>query len=324
MDAFTPLDPVGRFAAGLGAHRGPALAVAVSGGPDSLALMLLAHAVPGLTVTALTVDHGLRPEAAEEARFVAALAAARGIAHHILPVRVEDCGQGVQAAARAARYAAMGGWCASAGVGLLATAHHADDQAETLLMRLARGAGVGGLAGIRRERPLTAQVTLLRPLLDWKKAELVAIVRAAGIDPVDDPSNRSPHYDRTAARALLAESPGLDPARIAASAAHLAQADAALDWTARRLLAERMRREGPVIFLNPQDLPAEIVRRMLVMLFAAFDEAPDGPSLARLRARLDAGSAATLGTVKASPGQAWRFERAPPRRGAANGASIVH
>jgi len=152
VDAFTPLDPVGRFAAGLGAHREPALAVAVSGGPDSLALMLLAHAVPGLTVTALTVDHGLRPEAAEEARFVAALAAARGIAHHILPVRVEDCGQGVQAAARAARYAALGGWCASAGVGLLATAHHADDQAETLLMRLARGAGVGGLAGIRRKR----------------------------------------------------------------------------------------------------------------------------------------------------------------------------
>ena len=299
------------------------MAVAVSGGPDSLALLLLAHAA-GQAATALTVDHGLRAASAQEARFVAALAAARGIPHHILPVTVAAAGDGIQAAARAARYQAMGDWCADAGVGVLLTAHHVDDQAETLLMRLARGAGIGGLAGIRRERPLRAGVTLLRPLLGWKKADLVALVRAAGIDAVDDPSNRSTRYDRTAARALLAESPWMDAGRIAASAAHLGQAEAALDWMAQRMLAERMTRQGDAICLNPDDLPDELVRRMLVLLFAAFGEAPDGPSLSRLAARLAAGSAATLGSVKASPGQVWRFERAPPRRAAANGASIVH
>ena len=322
MDAAIPSDLLARFAADLGVHAGTSLAVAVSGGPDSLALLLLAHGVAGARITALTVDHGLRAESAAEARFVAALSADLGVAHHILPVIVEASGDGPQAAARAARYEAMGTWCAAAGIGALLTAHHADDQAETVLMRLARGAGVGGLAGIRRERPLNDAVTLVRPLLGWKKAELVAIVRAAGVDAVDDPSNRSPRYDRTAVRALLAESPLFDPARIAASASHLAEADAALDWATARALADRLTRKEDAILLNPADLPAEIVRRMLVTVFAAFGPVPDGPSLARLGERLAAGSAATLGGVKASPGAFWRFAPAPPRRGAANGQAL--
>ncbi|GAO40925.1 tRNA(Ile)-lysidine synthetase [Sphingomonas changbaiensis NBRC 104936] len=283
------------------------LGLAVSGGPDSLALLLLAARARPDRLRAATVDHQLRPDSRAEAEAAAALCARIGVPHDILTVRVEGS---LQAAARAARYAALGQWCVAHSLTHIATAHHADDQAETLLMRLARGAGLSGLASIRAARPLCPGVTLVRPLLDRRKAELEAIVAAAGIEPARDPSNADPRYDRTAARALLAATDWLDPARLAHSAAHLAASEAALEWAADRALAERF--DGAS--LDPEGLPPELLRRILLRIFAAHGETPRGPDLARLTAALHSGRTATLGPLKATPGERWTFTPAPPRR----------
>jgi tRNA(Ile)-lysidine synthase len=279
----------------------------VSGGPDSLALLLLTVRARPANLRAATVDHQLRPESRAEAEAVAALCARLGVPHDILPVRVAGS---VQAGAREARYAALGDWCAAHGLTHLATAHHADDQAETLLMRLARGAGLGGLAGVRRQRSLRPGVTLIRPLLDRRKAELEAIVCDAGLTPALDPSNADPAYDRTAARALLAATGWLDPARLAHSAAHLAEAEEALEWAAARAFAERFDGTG----LDPEGLPPELLRRLILRIFAAHGDTPRGPDLARLIATLQGGRPATLGPLKATPGARWHFVRTPPRK----------
>jgi tRNA(Ile)-lysidine synthase len=287
------------------------LGLAVSGGPDSLALLLLAVRTRRESLRAATVDHQLRPESRAEAEAVAALCAGLGVPHDILTVRVEGS---IQAAARAARYAALGEWCVAHGLTHLATAHHADDQAETLLMRLARGAGLSGLAGVRAARPLCPGVTLVRPLLGARKAELEAIVAAAGIAPTLDPSNTDPRYDRTAARAVLAAASWLDPARLAHSAAHLAEAEAALEWATDRAYAERF--DGTS--LDPEGLPPEILRRLLLRIFAAHGDTPRGPDLARLTAALRSNRPANLGPLKATPGKRWIFTPAPPRRSASS------
>lgn len=283
------------------------LGLAVSGGPDSLALLLLAVRDRPGNLRAATVDHQLRPESRTEAEAVAAICARLGVPHDILPVRVEGS---IQAAARAARYAALADWCVAHGLTHLATAHHADDQAETLLMRLARGAGLGGLAGVRRQRELRSGVTLVRPLLGARKAELEAIVRDAGLTPALDPSNADPAYDRTAARVLLATTPWLDPARLAHSAAHLADAEEALEWAADQALADRF--DGSS--LDPRGLPPEILRRLILHIFAAHGDTPRGPDLVRLIGALQSGRPATLGPLKATPGLRWTFTPAPPRR----------
>ena len=283
------------------------IGLAVSGGPDSLALLLLAAAERPGRIRAATVDHGLRPEARPEAEAVARICAEHDIPHDILTVEVAGS---LQAAARSARYAALAGWCQAHGLGYLATAHHMDDQAETVLMRLARGAGLAGLSGIRAERPLAPGVRLVRPLLGLRKAELEAVVAAAGLTPAYDPSNDDPRFDRPGARRLLGEIDMFDPARIAHSAAILAEAEAALAWATERLATERMTPVG----IDPEGLPPELLRRLILRQFARFGVAPGGPELARLIAALQAGRAATLGGVKVTPGRLWRFAPAPPRR----------
>ncbi len=289
------------------------VALAVSGGPDSLALLLLAHRA-GFDVAALTVDHGLRPEAAAEARHVAAICTALGVPHATLGVEVPRTAS-VQAAARHARYAAMAAWCDANGAAWLITAHHADDQAETLLMRLSRGSGLGGMAGIRARRPVDGHgVTLLRPLLGVRKADLVAMVEAAGISAVDDPSNRSAAYDRTAARALLAGG-GIDVHGMAATAAHLAEAEAALNWVVDEAWAGRAEVSSADVALDARGLPGELVRRLVLRAFAQFSAfEPDGPALQRFIAELAAGRAATLSGMAAEGGPRWRFRREGPRR----------
>ena len=284
----------------------PTLGLAVSGGPDSLALLLIASAQEPVRVA--TVDHGLRPEARAEAQLVAGICADRGIAHDILTLSLPP-GSG-QAEAREARYAALGVWCRAHRLARLATAHHIDDQAETLLMRLARGAGLGGLAGVRARRPLCDGVMLERPLLGRRKAELEAIVDAAGLRPIRDSSNTDPRFDRTGIRELLAQAPGLDPVRLARSAEHLASAEEALVWMTDRLAAERL--VGAT--LDPRDLPPELLRRLVLRFFQ--DCPPRGQSLDHLICSLQQGRAATLGPLKVSPGERWTFEPAPPHRGA--------
>ena len=290
--------------------------MAVSGGADSLALLLLAaRAFPG-RVAAVTVDHRLRAAAAAEAAQVAERCTTLGVPHVTLVWDGAKPRGNIQAVARAARYRLLGDWCRAQGVSLLLTAHHADDQAETLLMRLQRGSGVAGLAGIRAARRLAPGVTLVRPLLGVRRADLAAIVAAAGWQPVQDPSNRDGRFDRTAARALLAQMPAIDPVRLADTAAHLADAEAALDWAASRAWAGAADVAGDAIALDVAGLPEELVRRLLLRAIMSINPqaTPHGPRLAALQAHLASGGTATLAGVKARGGAVWRFNRAAPRR----------
>ena len=314
--ADSPLDAA-RFSASLTALAGHTftaderLAVAVSGGPDSLALLLLAHQALGQRIVALTVDHGLRAEAAAEAAMVAAVCAARGIEHTVLHWTGAKPASNLQAAAREARYALMRDWCAARQIGYLATAHHQDDIAETLLLRLARGAGLAGLSGPRARRELGNGVTLLRPLLDATHAQLSALVGAAGLDAVDDPANHAARFDRTAARALLATTPWLAAARLAATAQHLAQAEAALDWAANLAWDSRVTISASALSLDMASLPAEIARRVLLRALARLnpDAHPRGPDVERLMAALTTGKTATLAGVQARGGVRWTLQR---------------
>jgi len=186
----------------------PRLAVAVSGGGDSLALTWLLHhwcRRRGGSLLALTVEHGLRPESAAEARRLGRQLAGLGVAHRILPWRGAKPPAGaVEAAARAARYALLQAACRRAGILWLCLAHHAGDQAETLGLRRAAGSGARGLAGMAAVLPLD-EVLLLRPLLPLGHDRLLATCRAAGLDWAEDPGNRDPASGRRAAlRATLA------------------------------------------------------------------------------------------------------------------------
>lgn len=309
-------DFVARFAADLSplVADGATLGIAVSGGPDSLALLLLAAAArPGL-VEAATVDHRLRPESREEAEFVAGICSRIDVRHAILPVDVAP-GASLQAQARTARYRALGDWAIERDLAAVATAHHADDQAETLLMRLARGAGLGGLVGVRQARPLEAGIPVVRPLLDWRRAELAAIVAAAGITPIDDPANRDPRHDRSRFRGMLAEADWADAERLAASARWLADADEALDWALRPLADARIGAAGAGLTIDAEGLPREMQRRLLLAGFERIGaHRPRGPELDRARKALKAGKTATLAGLKLEPGPPWTLSPAPPRR----------
>ena len=311
-----PRDLLDRFAADLDAlaPQGTRLGIAVSGGPDSLALLLLAAAArPGM-VEAATVDHGLRREAKQEARFVASVCRNLAIPHHILHAKVAP-GASLQAQARTARYRVLGAWAIERDLGAVASAHHADDQAETLLMRLARGAGLSGLSATRRRRVLEPGVLLVRPLLDWRRAELGEIVAAAQLTPVDDPSNRDPRFDRARLRQALAQADWIDPAAVAQSAAHLADADAALEWAARREFAESVTRDGPGLTYRPR-APRAIALRVLAMIVREMDHAePRGSALARLFDALARRETASIGNLVARPlPGGWSFTPAPRRR----------
>lgn len=307
---------VARFLDDLRALRpdGGKLALAVSGGPDSLALLLLAAAALPGQVEAATVDHGLRPESVAEAGSVATICAALNVPHEILRVAVPP--GNVQSEARRARYAALAEWIDARGLAALATAHHADDQAETLLLRLNRASGVAGLAGTRAlglvpETP----VPLLRPLLRWRKHELAAVVEQAGITAAQDPSNADDRFDRARLRKALASADWLDVPAVAESAAHLADADAALDWAARREWAECVSAEGLGITYRPQ-APRAIALRVLARVVTQLDgEEPRGSAVARLFDALLAGRTASIGNLVARPGVGgWSFTKAPVRR----------
>ena len=311
-------DVVARFRAdlaALGVDATEVPGVAVSGGPDSLALLLLAATARPGAVHAATVDHGLRPESAAEAAFVAGICARLGVPHATLRADAPIAGN-VQSGARALRYRLLGAWARETGVARLLTAHHADDQAETLLMRLLRGSGVGGLAGVRARAKIDG-IAVIRPLLGWRRAELAAIVAGAGLAAIDDSSNADPRFDRARLRGHLAAADWLDPPALARSAAALAEAEEALGWATARLHAERARAEGSVLRIDMRDLPAELRRRLILRAMAALapDAVPRGAEIDRLMAALAAGGTATLAGVKCSAeGESWRFAPAPPRR----------
>jgi tRNA(Ile)-lysidine synthase len=289
----------------------PRLAVAVSGGSDSVALTLLAAAWArrrGGEIIGITVDHGLRPEAATEARQVGRWLQARGIAHRILRWRpgAGDRRGGLQAAARAARYGLLADWCRRHGVLHLALAHQQEDQAETLLLRMARGSGLDGLAAMApvAER---AGVRLVRPLLPIARARLRATLAHARQAWIDDPSNDDPAHARIRMRLLLPAlaAEGLDVARLAATAAHLGRARAAIEDAVADLLARTaavfpagyIRLDADVLKTAPAEVSLRALARCLLVV-GGRAYVPRLERLERLHAQMRSGGlggGATLG-----------------------------
>lgn len=292
-----------------GAAAAGRLAVAVSGGADSLALLkLAAQAFPG-RLEAITVDHGLRAESAEEAERVRAIAATLGVPHAILRLDQPLQGPGLQAAAREARYRAMAKHGLAMGIGALLTAHHADDQAETLLMRLNRSSGLSGLAGIR-ERQQMHGLLVLRPLLGVRRRALRLVLEGTPWPIAEDPANVDERFDRARARRLLARG-GLDAKAAARSATCLADAEAALLWVVDRAWDSRITMRRGECRLDLEGLPDEISRRLLIRAFDVFHALPRGEAVARL---LERGGGTLCGMRATAKGGQWRLVPAPARR----------
>lgn len=251
-----------------------AVLFAVSGGPDSVALMLLAAdwartaSAPALFVA--TVDHGLRPDSATEARQVGIWANALGLPHKTLSWAAPKPQTRVQERARDARYALLGDYAHEIGADFLVTAHHADDQAETILFRLLRGSGISGLAGMPRMTKRGA-LTLARPLLDLPKDSLIALCEQRGQKFFSDPSNEDPVFARTRLRRLLPAlaQEGLDRDGLLRLARRAANVDRAVDATAQKaraaLPAKRRRDHGALPIGGLVDEPFEIFMRVIAM-----------------------------------------------------------
>ena len=282
--------------------------VAVSGGPDSMALLYLAaRAFPG-RVAAVTVDHGLRAESAGEATMVARWCAGQGIAHATLAPDAPVTGN-VQAWARAMRYRLIEQWRVRQGLDWIMTAHHADDQLETLLMRLNRGSGVGGLAGVRAQSG-----RVIRPLLGERKAVLQALADAQGLPHAQDPSNIDLRFDRVYLRRALADAPWLDAEAASRSAAALAEAEAAIAWSVAQLAEAHVQAEGEGWRLERADLPREYLRRLVLhMLMLAGAPSPRGDSLDHAMAQAAAGRQGSLGDWLLRGGESWTLYPAPAR-----------
>jgi tRNA(Ile)-lysidine synthase len=305
----------------------PHLAVAVSGGPDSLALTLLLDRwarARGGAVLALTVDHGLRAEAADEAAWVADRLGARGIAHETLTWRPAAAHAAAQDTARSARYSRLVARCAEAGILHLAFAHHRADQAETLLLRIAAGTGPDGMSAMAWQRELP-DLRVLRPLLDVPAARLRATLRGFGQPWIADPSNDDPHHERVRVRRTLPDlaAEGLTVDRLAATAGALGRARQELD-TARADLAARAVRLHPAGFAAVDldqllgaraPLGADVLARVLRCV-GGRDQLPRRERLSRLvdmlRARPDRPQ--TLGGCEIRPwAGTWLILREPGR-----------
>jgi tRNA(Ile)-lysidine synthase len=229
----------------------PALILAVSGGPDSVALLWLAArwrraSKRGPDLVAVTVDHGLRPEAAREARDVKRLAASLDLPHKTLRWTGDKPKAGLPAAAREARYRLLAKAARAHKATHILTAHTQDDQAETLLMRMARGSGLAGLAAMARQTGRDG-VVLARPVLDVPKARLVATLRKAKIGFAEDPTNADPQFTRPRWRALMPQlaAEGLDARNLARLAARLARANAAIEFEVDRAEDRLTAGQGP-------------------------------------------------------------------------------
>jgi len=301
--------------------------LAVSGGPDSTALMWLAarwrkRRRRGPKLFAVTVDHGLRPEARREAAAVKRIARRLGIAHRTLQWTGAKPSTGLQEQARAARYRLIAAAADRAHASCVLTAHTLDDQAETILFRMARGSGLTGLAGIVRMRPLVmpalphpggrrgkpepgANVFLVRPLLDVAKARLIATLRAANIPCADDPSNRDPRFARARLRALAPAlaAEGLDARRFALLGRRVRRAEAAIDFAvaaAAAALSESAWSERGPIRLEAEGfaaLPAEVALRLLGRAIARVGD--EGPvQLGKLESLAEALAAAAVAPVR--------------------------
>jgi tRNA(Ile)-lysidine synthase len=315
----------------------PVIVIAVSGGPDSTALLWLASRwlasrKSGPQIVAITVDHGLRPESRREASDVKRLAQSLGVAHRILCWRGTKPKTGIQEAARHARYALIAAAAKKAGARHVLTAHTLDDQAETVLLRLVHGSGPAGLQAMAEIAPYPdePELALARPLLPVPKARLVATLRKAGIAFADDASNRDPRYTRPRLRRIMPPlaAEGLTAERLATLAMRIRRGEAAL----RHAVAEASERvsltpwgEGARIVFDRERffaLPDEIALRLLGQaiahagnegpvelrkletLFAALTQAQGGSAFRRTLA----------GAMVTAEPAGLLIERAPPRR----------
>jgi tRNA(Ile)-lysidine synthase len=307
------------------------LLLAVSGGPDSTALLWLAarwRKAAKTKLTAVTVDHGLRKEARREAVAVGKLAKKLGVPHRIVKWTGQKPKSGIQQSARRARYDLLVTAARKAGAGHIITAHTLDDQAETVLMRMARGSGIGGLGGMARRSKLDG-LTLVRPFLDLPKARLVATCKAAKIGYADDPSNLDPKFTRARLRPLMAllAAEGLDARRLSGLARRLRRADAAIEAVVERAATQWPEVDGATIVPGAgfMSLPPEVALRVLGRAVAR--HATEGAvELGKLEALLAAVLPAVQAPAKtpfrrtlagalvsAVNGQL-RVETAPPRR----------
>ena len=268
------------------------LLLAVSGGPDSTAMMVLlarwrSAGRPPMHVA--TVDHGLRVEARAEAKAVAATAKSLGLPHRILTWRGAKPSTRLQERARRARYDLLVGHAKAIGMSHIVLAHHADDQAETVLFRLLRGSGPAGLAGMAGEASRDG-IALARPFLAIPKARLIATCEAAGLGFIDDPSNAEPRFARVRLRRLmpLLEKEGLDRDGLLRLADRAARAEAALQQAARDARERLNVGRGPEgLFVDLSGLaraPHEIAIRVVANLLAEAVTGAQAPRLERLEA----------------------------------------
>ncbi len=318
-----PIDPglVARFKAALDRLNpdGGKLGLAVSGGPDSMAMLLLAQeAIPGGFEVA-TVDHGLRPEAKDECALVVAACEERGVPCEVLSVTV---GEGnLQAKAREARYSALHAWSGRRAIKTIATAHHADDQMETMLMRLNRGSGVSGLSGILERTGFSVEFTatarsmgIIRPLLTFLRSELETVVKANGIPAALDPSNHDTTYERVRIRNALKGADWLNPRGFAESARHLEDADMLCDWAVNMWLGDNEKREDGGL-RHPVPNNPSMHYPILEWQFRLMAAEPRGKDLARLLERLREGKGGNVaGVLVTVEGGDWVYRPEPPRK----------
>lgn len=299
------------------------IGLAISGGPDSMALLWLAHNHYDGPICAATVDHGLRSESSQEADYVASLCQHWNIAHQILRPKSPIVGN-MQSAARAVRYELLSQWAKDRDCQYIATAHHADDQLETMVMRINRGSGVAGLAGIR---PKNGHI--IRPLLEYRKTELIALCQSANVRTIDDPSNSNDSFDRVKVRQWInrSESLGQEPlidAIMAQKTAHnLHHAEMALQYSANILAQKFIQARDGTIILSVSNLPYEYQRRLLMVALKMIDGKiePRGPALSNLINALNNNNISMIGNIKCVPkinkerpgDRDWILKIAPPR-----------
>ncbi|MBA4492336.1 tRNA lysidine(34) synthetase TilS [Paracoccus sp. S1E-3] len=305
--AFAALDVLAGDARGLG--------IALSGGGDSVALMHLTvewAAARGWALAAATVDHGLRPESAAEAAAAGAAAARLGLPHQVLRWQAADAPGNLMANARQARLDLLAEWAQRLGLDAVALGHTRDDIAETLLMRLARGAGIDGLAAMAARRTDRGMIWL-RPLLGIGRVELRDYLRGLRVSWIDDPSNDSDRFERVRARQAIAAL-GLDPAALAQSAAHLDSARAALNAALMPLLDSAKARHGALLLNRAafEAAPVEQQRRLIVAAVRFVTGAGYPPRRAGVEhalAALARGARVTLDGAVLDPGAALLIHR---------------
>jgi len=300
-------------------------AAAVSGGGDSLALLLLieewARSGSRRVPIVLIVDHGLKPHSRRDALEIASRVGDRGLETHVLSWRGRKPAANIESSAREARYRLMGNWCRANGIRCLFVAHTIDDQAETFLLRLSRGSGVDGLAAMAAVSPFPLpgfeELLVARPLLGESRSRLRAFLKLRGETWLEDEMNSDPRFARARLRATwpTLEKLGLSAARIAAAAGHLARARAALEQDTRELLARASQKGGEYALADAvqlSDAPEEIGLRSLARLLMEVSGRHQRPRFESLESLFAAIRSGALGGGRTLHG--CRIGRAPKRR----------